>query len=265
MPATTLSVQLSDLAAKVGHYLGYNRTASTWSGWDTANPYKPLSLDTQLGTIMAVIEDGLRQFYFPPPGQDGKRRRWNFLMAERTLTLTAGTTDYTMPIDHGRFEGDMNYAAGLGVAFAVRRTGIESVRRSLAMSGAQTNKPAYYAQVDIWPAETVSQRKAAVLYPSPDSAYVLTYRASLLPPRLDNANPYPYGAAAHGETMVASCLAIAELRVNDEAGVCGQAYQERLAASVAYDMEDYEPEIMGFNYDRTNKADLDPRPVKKGK
>tara|TARA_R110002110_G_scaffold93689_1_gene243565 strand:- start:243 stop:605 length:363 start_codon:yes stop_codon:yes gene_type:complete len=88
-----------------------------------------------------------------------------------------------------------------------------------------------------------------MLYPKPDKAYTLSYRYHALPNQLTAANPYPMGGAAHAETILESCLAVAESRMDNNAGIHAAAFQQRLAASIAFDTAMHTPEHMGYNGD----------------
>jgi len=62
------------------------------------------------------------------------------------------------------------------------------------------------------------------------------------------------------ETILASCLAVAEQRHDDMKGPMWQSFVERLTASVAYDAR-MKPERLGYNADRSDwtARDTDPR------
>ena len=98
------------------------------------------------------------------------------------------------------------------------------------------------------------QRFQLMLYPKPDKAYTLSYRYHALPGKIDSSYPYPKGGAAHAETILESCLAVAEARMDNNAGIHAAAFQNRLNASIAYDKLMHTPERMGYNGDG---SDLD--------
>jgi hypothetical protein len=54
---------------------------------------------------------------------------------------------------------------------------------------------------------------------------------------------------AHAETLLQSCLAVAEFRMNDEKGIHWTTFMERLTASIASDSEAMVPEFLGYNED----------------
>jgi hypothetical protein len=266
VPESSLSLQLSDFTAAVGYYLGYGRTASLWTGWNAAAPYVPSSPDSQLYDIMSVVQAGLRQFYRPPlafsPSPDGQPvdpklppHRWSFLSPERQLVTAQGQSDYPLPDDFGRFEGEMTFATvAAGQVLQLRRVAIGEVRRWLGAAGGAQGPPVYFAEVPRPGDGSVGQRFNVAMFPAPDQAYTLTYRCTVNPPALTATNPYPLGGMQHGETILESCLAVAESRLNDEEGVHAKKFQELLQASIAQDLQDHWPESLGWNGQQSSQA-----------
>ena len=60
----------------------------------------------------------------------------------------------------------------------------------------------------------------------------------------------------HSETILESCLAIAEQRLENSSGIHTQKFQERLAASCAMDRQLQTPDTMGYNGDQSNQKVL---------
>jgi len=51
----------------------------------------------------------------------------------------------------------------------------------------------------------------------------------------ENMRPYPLGGARFSETIMESCLAVAEQRANDEMGIHTQKFAMMLASAIAQD------------------------------
>jgi hypothetical protein len=262
---SSLSIQLSDLASEVGQLLGFGRTASGWTGWQGAAPYVPAaattggvtlgSSDTQLGLVMAVVQAGVRQFYNPEAvAPEEPPHRWSFLTPERTITTVTSQSDYPLPDDHGGFEGEMTFDPTNTTWTTIRRVGVGMVRREQQLSQGLTGRPTLFAEFPKPSDGVTGQRFGVAFYPTPDAAYVLTYRCNVLPVALSATNPFPYGGEQHGETILESVLDVAERRLNDEVGVHRQAYLSRLRASVAADARDHRPENLGYNGDGSDGA-----------
>lgn len=252
MAESSLSLQLSDFAAETGQYLGFGRTATSWTGWQAALPYVPSNLDTQLGQIMAVIQAGYRSFLFPKMIDAGPvAHKWSFLTPQRSLTTVAGQSDYDLPDDFGGLESEFTYQPSDSSYVQVRQVGIGQVKRFLQQLFGINDKPTYCA---VYPKQTdgvTGQRFAISFAPTPDAIYNLAYTSRLLPMALSATNPFPYGGMEHGETVLASCLAVAERRLNDEEGVHQADYMERLQASIAADTRN-RPAYFGYNGDRSD-------------
>lgn len=255
MPESSLALQLSDLALEVGGYLGYSRTASAWSGWQASAPYVPANQDTQLGHVMACVQAGLREFYFPKQVDGGVvSHKWSFLVPEKTMALVANVGVYDLPDDFGGLEGEIFYDPSNNQPYVViQRVGVGVLRGMLQQYPGLTSPP---QKVAVYPKLTdgsTGQRWQLSLFPVPDQVYNLWLRYNVLPQALTSSNPYPYGGAAHGDTILESCLAIAESRFQDEPqGPHREAFMERLQASISVDVRDNKPEFLGKNLDRSD-------------
>ena len=97
---------------------------------------------------------------------------------------------------------------------------------------------------------TEGTRHVLHLYPVPDAAYRLKYTQINEPANLTADNHLPLGGALHGETILASCLAIAEqfFIPNSPHGYV-ESYIRRLAASVEMDRQVTRSETLGYNAD----------------
>jgi hypothetical protein len=81
----------------------------------------------------------------------------------------------------------------------------------------------------------------------------------VLPAMLTSGVPYPYGGATHAETILESCLAVAEQRLDDSAAVHSSKYRMCLEASVMADRR-HRPQLLGYNGDRSDgRGRLTPR------
>jgi hypothetical protein len=85
-----------------------------------------------------------------------------------------------------------------------------------------------------------------MVYPTPDQAYTITFNYVAYPYSLTLSHPYPLGGDAHGDTILESCLAAAEESLDDDQTLHTGRFQERLAASIAFDKRKG-PESLGYN------------------
>ena len=257
----SLALQLSDLATETGNYLGFGRTATNWQGWDINNLYIPAAVgsvggnDTQLGWIMACIQAGLRQFYFPKPVDGGPiAHKWSFLTQQRSLTVVANQTTYDLPEDFNGLESEFTYQPTAAQFCTVKRYGIGQVMRFLEQYLSTTSPPQYCALVPKASQGVAGQRWEIWFAPIPDTTYILTASWNITPLAISAQYPYPLGGAMHGETILESCLAVAESRFQDEQTNHRAAFQERLQASITVDIRDNKPAYLGYNGDRSDFA-----------
>jgi len=235
---STLSLNLTSLRKELGWFWLGERTAANWTADEI----------TQLDDMIA---SGLRNFYHTPPTQNTpKGYKWSFMEPTTTLSLVANTADYTLSANFGGLIGEMTYSADDNRWFPIETTGEHRIRtlRQRDYSSISSD-PKLAAVRPISSSGSNGQRFQLMLYPKPDTAYTLSYRYHALPNQLTAANPYPMGGAAHAETILESCLAIAESRMDNNAGIHAAAFQQRLAASIAFDTQMHTPEHMGYNGD----------------
>jgi hypothetical protein len=80
-----------------------------------------------------------------------------------------------------------------------------------------------------------TQRWEVLFYPTPNDNRTLYYRYSVAPPPISAERKWPYGGKQHAETILQSCLAVAEEREAKAQGPATARFMERLAASIQLD------------------------------
>lgn len=312
MSESTLSLTRTELRVEIGYFLGYTRTSGNWT-------------TAQGADIDAVLNKGLRQFYFPPRiTPDKPAYKWSFLKPVDTLTtiatystgtisvddgsavvtladgtwpswaathgtlvisnaeyaiasrdsdaqitlstnydgdgtnLSGGTYtlwhdgNYDLPDDFGGIEGEMTFAVVTQFP-PIKEVG-EGQIRAARQETTNRNRPIFVA---VRPKEsdgTGGQRYEAMFAPIPGATvYVLTYRKRILVDALTSGNPHPYGGMAHSETILASCLAAAEL-LEDKKGVHWDTFMERLTASIDEDKQAHSRSFYGYNRDLSDEV-----------
>lgn len=321
MTESTLSLSYRDIQTEVGGFLGYGRTYTSWTS-------------DQVSFVDAIIQTGLRNFYFPVRGfSDAPVHEWSFLKpvttldtvedydtgtvssSSTTVTLSGGTwpswtatngtlvvdgtshaiasrTDdadielvsapssafsgdsyelqhngnYTMPDQFGGLCGSLTYDPTDNYQIEIDLTSEAKIRKK-RQSTRITGKPQLAAlrPTGDTPDATDGQRFELMLWPYPGGVYTLHYRYNLLVNAL-TADLHPWGGMIHSETILESCLAIAEQRGDDEIGLHNNLFKERLAASIEYDSRLMSSEKLGYNgnwddnrlaYSRTNHVTYD--------
>lgn len=247
---STLSLKYGDLAGEVGHFLGYGRGADggdvAWTG-------------AQEAAIESCLKSGLRQFYFPPPveGVSGSHD-WSFLRPTAQVTLASGESSVKLPDDFGGFEGEVTLVSSSTAYCPVPLVNEGQVRRWHAESPSSTGTPRAAALEPLkgTGGRDRGQRFRLAVFPTADAAYTLSFCYYVLPDALTDALPHAYGGTVHAETILESCLAVAEQRLDDSAGVHTMKFRERLMASISLDRRS-KPQKLGYNGDRSDWPGLD--------
>lgn len=152
------------------------------------------------------------------------------------------TENYALPDDFGAINGNLVYKDYTGYAsipIVPERT-VRSMR-NIEISGF----PEIAAVRPKSSTGASGQRFELMLYPKPSSSYTLKYCYTPLMNTLSESYPYPYGGEQHSETIMASCLAVAEQRLYDRRGEKWQIFMERLQASVDFDRKAFSAEWIG--------------------
>lgn len=239
MAQPDFALSFTDLQTEVGFFLGYGRTAANWS-------------TDQTDVVAMCIKGGLNRFYAPPalPGEP-VAHRWSFLRPKYSFDTTASDFDYDLPDDFGQVVGPIHFDNSEKQFHRIRIVP-ESVIMAKRQISTQASSPQYAAIRSKSVSAGSYQVYELLLYPTPDAVYTLHFRYALLPNKLSSTNTYPYGGAVHSETLLESCLSVAEERVNDERGMHYVAFMERLKASVDYDRRVFGSQLVGYNGDASD-------------
>jgi hypothetical protein len=242
MAESTLAVTLNEIRSEVCRYLGFGRF------YNAASPVQRDDCDL-------IIRRGLRQFYCPPPlPQESSSHRWSFLEPSATLATVANTASYVLPDDFGGMAGEFSFS-GETTSSAISSVG-EAAFRAAQSSSDATMRP-QLAYVD--PRQTVSSgnpdiptRWQVTFHPVPDKVYTLVYRYYVVQDAAAAALDYVPGGALHGETILASCLAIAETYAESPNAKFREYFMQRLIASVLLDRKTAGAGMIGRNLDRSD-------------
>jgi hypothetical protein len=175
--------------------------------------------------------------------------------------------DYFLPDDFGGIRGHLTFQTRTGYP-AIPVTSIDRVKR-YRMDTRHTRlfRPRMAAvRPSTIVTETASEgiaestRFELMLWPIPDTAYTLEYRYDHLldrPRGADESGTHPRipaGGLVHSETIMASCLAIAEEYGDTPATKYRELFAQRLAASVSLDRQMNQAEVVGYNDDTSDMS-----------
>jgi len=221
MSESGLSVKYADLLKSVSMFVGYGSDVSKLA-------------NAKVDEIDSYIQAGLRQFYYPP-GVKGIEAgyEWSFLQPTTTIDTVADDADQDLPDGLSRVHGGFYFEPQESVASIV----VVSQGRILQLRQHDTDSsvPRYAA---IRPKEQTAgagQGMEVQWWPTPNDAYTLTYRYEAYQGKLTDDNIYPLGGMKYSELLTESCIAIAEQRANDEAGLHTETFYRLLAAGIELD------------------------------
>jgi len=162
----------------------------------------------------------------------------------------AADGDYRLPDNFGGIIGFLYFEPTTGYP-PVAVYGEGEIMRS-RMSHTSPGRP---LRVAIHPAAcdgTTGQRYDMQVHPTPDTNYTMHYRYIVQLDKLATGK-YPLGGPAHSQTILAACLASAELYKNDARGVHYAEFMTRLATSIAHDRKTTSPAFMGYSGDSSQR------------
>jgi len=251
--AAVLGLKRSQLRKEVQRYFGFT---STYASLNTS----------QRCWVDSAITRGLRQFYYPEPlMNENYSHSWSFLMPTVVMQTEANADRYTLPLDFGGIEGDLQYVTTTNPG--LRSTPIrvtsnheidEAVRRDSYL-GQDYPSLASIQPRSLEPSATYSTRFLLRLYPVPTAVYTISMRYNALGYDVTDSadsdlDQYLPGSAIHAETILASCLDIAEQLAdsrNRNDRMRGN-FLNRLKASVGADRRMTTPETVGRMTDPSN-------------
>ena len=250
MPESTLSLKLSDLEGEVGYVMGWGRGKENGEeAWTTQ----------KVNDVKRATESALRMFYFQAHSGDEQYHNWSFLKPVTEVTLEDGERTVELPDDFGAFEGPITISTDDESSYMpITLTQDALIDQWYASSPATTGWPRYAAERAIKGTKLrESSRVELYVFPEADADYTLKIRYSILPNYLTTANPYPYGGAAHAETLKSAARAAAEVTLKGMplgAGPEWQVWQMNVAASVRYDRKMHTPRSLGLNLDYSSAS-----------
>lgn len=167
--------------------------------------------------------------------------------------------DYNLPDDFGRIMGKLTFTQKDNAWYTVEIIGedrIRELRQRNVQQNYATGDPQFGAIVPIENDPTIGTRQQIWFWPSISASATLQYRYRARPTKLTTSNKYPWGVTDHAATILASCLAEAELRLDGERGPYWQKFMESLVASIQVDNRDNRPIRLGYNEDHSDARDI---------
>ena len=173
-------------------------------------------------------------------------------------------TEYDLPSDFGGMKGQVTYEDGEGL-LPLQWVNESAVRIMRSEQSIRKDAPEYFALVpkSVDGDTTAEQSFQITIWPIPDEVYDLHFAYTVLTQSIsddplsnaDDSN-VPVGGMIHSETILASCLAVAEQMIDEfnNPGKMQARFVERMAASISYDRRNALPDGFGYNGDRSDRS-----------
>ncbi len=215
--------------SKIGYQLGFGRSA-------------PNSDTGKNLAILEALEEGFRQAYFPEPLPGMPAYQWTFLTPRATLAVVSGDQTVALPAGFASIVGDFTWPTGNSRDRRIEVISEMRLREILQGVTAYTGTPRYAA---ILPA--VSSTLSVTFDCKFDGTYSLGYTYRVIP-TFSGTSSSVYGGEQFSSLLLAACLAAAEQRIDSREETYKQQFQQRLAATIATDMQ-LRPNKVGSYYD----------------
>lgn len=219
MSESTLSTTRSEILQAVGDFLGHGRAQFVWTREQTAQ-------------ITRIMRSGERQFYNPPG------HSWSFLRLTLSLSISSGDGDYDLPDGFAGFlDQFLTFSSNTHNRYEpVRQTSVAEILRLRQNSNLNPAPQELLFAVNAkTPTGTTGQRFEVLIFPEPTASGTLGGLYYANADATTDTLVYAMGGGLHSETLLACCLAAAELERDKKPGALKQLYNERLAASIAHD------------------------------
>lgn len=222
--AQIMQVDYTVLKNRCGRILGCPTSEAEW------NAQQREDVDT-------VIIDGLRQYYTPPEVDQFGSHTWSFLYPRKTLTTIANQTWYDLPDDFAILDAAnrITFTDAEQSYLPIKLTTPGRLRQKHSTGGDTTGTPEFAATQIKRSDGTAPQVWEIGFYPTPDSEYEVEFAYQAAAVMLTVERPYPLGGPLHGQGILLSCLAAAELFEFEQRGTHWEAFITQLKADIAMD------------------------------
>lgn len=244
MAESTLNIRLGKYLGQVGHFLGWGFGSETQNfGAYDDTPWSTF----QESEVNFCVQSGISQFYFS--------NEWTFLKPSSVIPIPTGASLVKLPDDFAGFEGPITVTAVTNPAAIYRQVKVimpVQIDQMYSINPTATGPMTFASQQPIKGTSAIgATREQLYFFPLADQDYTATVRYYLLADMLTGSAPYVYGGAQHAQTILQSCLAIAEFRKDNELGPQNAKYQELLATSKRADNR-LKPQQFGKNRDTSD-------------
>jgi len=241
---STLALQKSDYESEVADFMGWGRGTN---GGDEA------WTDDKVTKIQADVKSGLRRFYFCG-------HPWSFLKPFAQITLPSGTTSTQLPDDFGGVDGGTKATLANTNLLFLRWLPFTGPGRVVQAQAELPSSVGIVRMIAIRPVKAMApgkmQTEELIYFPTTDNDYTLSFPYFVTPNYLlDVTQPFAYGGVEHHETILESCLGIAEARRDNLVGPHSIEFQRLLELSKQIDRR-RQPTNLGPNRDISDQVNV---------
>lgn len=176
--------------------------------------------------------------------------------------ITAGETDwsiahngdYALPDDFGRLIDGYYFSLNDQDRYILGNVDAGRIKNHRSMDDT-TGEPRIAAEVILATDKTTSQRREVWFWPRSITTETLHYKYEAFIGTFANGQ-YPAGSVKYTDTLLESCLAVAETRLDDERGIHWEMFVEKMVSSIARDKKQNSPIVgnVGRANERSNVA-----------
>ena len=173
---------------------------------------------------------------------------------DSTVYSFTSTGDYRLPDDHAGFIGKLHYDEADNSYYSLEVTGLGSIlsaRQQNIGSVSSASRPLLAAEQPKSSDGATGQRSTLSIWPIPNGIYTMHYQYHAIQNALTDQE-YPMGGQAHAETILESCLAVGESRIEDQQGNHSSAFIRLLTASVSRDRRAFAAQNLGYHAERSD-------------
>jgi hypothetical protein len=199
--------------------------------------------DTQRQELKEAIDDGVRQYYFPPPLPPpfaltmGIVHEWSFMKPIHKFQTSAGQREYPLPEQFEHPIGMITYQEDEDIGHGPIPFTNPSHTFKLENRQEEQSPPRYASLRADDSTGEAPQQQLLLLHPTPDSNYNLQFQYQALANELTEDQPYPLGGQMHGPGILASCLAAAEAFTTGAQGPRYMDFMTKLAGNIIRDTQ----------------------------
>ena len=170
--------------------------------------------------------------------------------------------NYILPNDFGRLVDEPTLAQKDNAWYTLKLISdarIRSLRQRDFNQNFASGKPQFIAIRPVANDPTTVNKKEMMFWPdiSSDSTIIYRYRVRPgLPTSTTSPSGYLYGSSEHSDTIMYSCLAEAELRLDGGHGAYHSRFMESLVSSISVDRYDNKSRHLGYNDDSSDGYDV---------